>query len=73
MGEQVATDADRCISYGEREVADRMDVPRDIGSRRESLGVAPLSPALHVSRALRPRIDLGGAFDRFGPMATSRS
>ena len=33
-GLPVATDADRCVSYGEREVADRMNVPLGIGSRR---------------------------------------
>ena len=46
----MATDADRDVSYGEREVADRMDVPLGIGSRREPRGAAPLSQARHASR-----------------------
>ena len=49
-GEQVATDADRDVSYGEREVADRMNVALGIGSGREPRGAAPLSQARHASR-----------------------
>ena len=45
-----ATDADRDVSYGEREVADRMNVPLGIGSLREPRGAAPLSQARHASR-----------------------
>ena len=43
------------VSYciWEREVADRMNVPLGIGSRRESLGAAPLSPVLTPSPGRR--------------------
>ena len=47
---KMTRDAERDVSYGKREIADRMDVPLGIGSRREPRGAAPLSQARHASR-----------------------
>ena len=52
-----SADADRYVSYGEREVADRMNVPLGIGSRREPRGAAPLSQARHASRPSRCAVE----------------
>ena len=43
-------DADLDVSHRDHEVADRMNVPLGIGSRREPRGAAPLSQARYASR-----------------------
>ena len=68
----MATDADRDVSYGEREVADRMNVPLGIGSWREPRGAAPLSQAWHASRAIETR-PACGTDGGFAIMMTPRS
>ena len=71
-GLQTATDADRDVSYGERGIADRMNVPLGIGSRSVRLRSGAALAGKACESALGPPVSCD-AFDRFGRVATSRS